>query len=78
MKMVKGICNNLQYLNIVSDHTNLIMIFFFSHVSHPFAAGVTLDKLSAFTVDDNGDETFVTGGALDNIQKVRLSSVSKF
>lgn len=40
-----------------------------SHVSHPFAAGVTLDKLSAFTVDDNGDETFVTGGALDNIQK---------
>ncbi|KNA21084.1 hypothetical protein SOVF_046540 [Spinacia oleracea] len=40
-----------------------------SNVGHPFAAGVTLDKLSAFTVDNNGNETFVTGGSLDNIQK---------
>ncbi|KAK9698879.1 hypothetical protein RND81_08G137700 [Saponaria officinalis] len=40
-----------------------------SNMDHPFAAGVTLDKLSAFTVDDNGNETFVTGGALDHIQK---------
>ncbi|XP_021768084.1 uncharacterized protein LOC110732449 isoform X1 [Chenopodium quinoa] len=40
-----------------------------SNAGHPFAAGVTLDKLSAFTVDNNGNETFVTGGALDNIQK---------
>ncbi|XP_074317635.1 uncharacterized protein LOC141653693 isoform X2 [Silene latifolia] len=40
-----------------------------SNPDHPFAAGVTLEKLSAFTVDDNGNETFVTGGALDHIQK---------
>lgn len=40
-----------------------------SNLGHPFAVGVTLDKLSAFTVDNNGNETFVTGGALDRIQK---------
>lgn len=45
----------------------------FSNVGHPFAAGVMLDRLSAFTVDDNGNETFVTGGALDSIQKVCVS-----
>ncbi|CAA0838075.1 pleckstrin homology (PH) domain-containing protein [Striga hermonthica] len=40
-----------------------------SNPGHPFAAGVMLDKLSAFTVDDNGEETFITGGALERIQK---------
>ncbi|KAG4206342.1 hypothetical protein ERO13_A03G003250v2 [Gossypium hirsutum] len=40
-----------------------------SNPGHPFAAGLTLEKLSAVTVDDNGKETFVTGGALDRIQK---------
>lgn len=40
-----------------------------SNPEHPFAAGVTLGKLSAVTVDDNGMETFVSGGALDRIQK---------
>ncbi|GER35434.1 pleckstrin homology (PH) domain-containing protein [Striga asiatica] len=40
-----------------------------SNPGHAFAAGVMLDKLSAFTVDDNGEETFITGGALDRIQK---------
>nr|AFN89138.1 vacuolar protein sorting 13 [Mesembryanthemum crystallinum] len=40
-----------------------------SNIGHPFAVGVTLNKLSAFTVDDNGNETFATGGALDHIQK---------
>lgn len=40
-----------------------------SNLGHPFAAGVTLEKLSAVTVDDSGKETFVTGGALDRIQK---------
>ncbi|KAK4844286.1 hypothetical protein QYF36_018501 [Acer negundo] len=40
-----------------------------SNTGHPFAAGVTLEKLSAVTVDDNGKETFVTGGALDRVQK---------
>ncbi|KAJ4846821.1 hypothetical protein Tsubulata_004613 [Turnera subulata] len=40
-----------------------------SNPGHPFAAGLTLGKLSAVTVDDNGMETFVTGGTLDRIQK---------
>ncbi|CAK8539544.1 unnamed protein product [Lathyrus sativus] len=40
-----------------------------SNPGHPFAAGVSLDKLSAVTVDDSGKETFITGGALDRIQK---------
>ncbi|KAK4786568.1 hypothetical protein SAY86_010401 [Trapa natans] len=40
-----------------------------SNPGHPFAAGVTLEKLTAVTVDDNGMETFVTGGALEHIQK---------
>ncbi|ERN15489.1 uncharacterized protein LOC18443778 [Amborella trichopoda] len=40
-----------------------------SNPGHPFAAGATLAKLSAVTVDDSGKETFVTGGALDHIQK---------
>lgn len=46
------------------------MVSFCSNPGHPFAAGVTLEKLSAVTVDDSGKETFVTGGALDRIQKV--------
>lgn len=41
-----------------------------SNPGHPFAAGITLERLSAMTVDENGRETFVTGGALDHIQKV--------
>ncbi|XP_057487524.1 uncharacterized protein LOC130773593 isoform X2 [Actinidia eriantha] len=40
-----------------------------SNPGHPFASGVTLERLSAVTVDDNGKETFVTGGALERIQK---------
>jgi len=40
-----------------------------SNDGHPFAAGLTLAKLAAVTVDESGKETFVTGGALDRIQK---------
>ncbi|KAG0604101.1 hypothetical protein M758_10G145000 [Ceratodon purpureus] len=40
-----------------------------SNFGHPFAAGLTLAKLAAVTVDENGKETFVTGGALDRVQK---------
>ncbi|ESW28603.1 hypothetical protein PHAVU_002G003000 [Phaseolus vulgaris] len=40
-----------------------------SNPGQPFAAGVMLDKLSAVTVDNTGKETFITGGALDHIQK---------
>lgn len=49
------------------------MFLHFSNPGHPFAAGLTLEKLAAVTVDENGKETFVTGGSLDRIQKVRLS-----
>ncbi|GAB2263603.1 hypothetical protein Droror1_Dr00025737 [Drosera rotundifolia] len=41
-----------------------------SNPGHPFAAGVTLEKLAAVTVDEDGNETFATGGALDHIQKL--------
>ncbi|XP_031502249.1 uncharacterized protein LOC116265643 [Nymphaea colorata] len=40
-----------------------------SNPGHPFAAGATLAKLSAVTVDESGKETFATGGALGGIQK---------
>ncbi|XP_024994007.1 uncharacterized protein LOC112527539 isoform X2 [Cynara cardunculus var. scolymus] len=40
-----------------------------SNLGHPFAAGVTLEKLSAATVDDSGKEAFVTGGALELLHK---------
>ncbi|CAI9095544.1 OLC1v1031527C1 [Oldenlandia corymbosa var. corymbosa] len=40
-----------------------------SNFGHPFASGVTLDKLLAVTVDDSGQEIFATGGALERIQK---------
>ena len=48
------------------------LLFHFSNPSHPFVAGLTLEKLSAVTVDDSGKETFVSGGALGRIQKVPL------
>lgn len=47
-----------------------------SNPGHPFAAGVSLEKLSAVTVDDDGKETFITGGALDRIQKVFFLHIS--
>ncbi|GMH29787.1 hypothetical protein Nepgr_031630 [Nepenthes gracilis] len=50
-----------------------------SNPGHPFSAGVTLEKLSAVTVDDNGNETFATGGALDRIQKsVKLERLAVY
>jgi len=67
----------------VGNYTNFFFFFFFddvlrlnnkylyfrSNAGHPFAAGLTLAKLAAVTVDENGKETFVTGGALDRVQK---------
>lgn len=40
-----------------------------SNPGHPFAAGITLEKLASVTIDDNGNEIFITGGALEHIQK---------
>lgn len=48
----------------------ILWLLFCSNPGHPFAAGATLAKLSAVTVDESGKETFATGGALGSIQKV--------
>ncbi|KAL8205058.1 hypothetical protein R6Q57_010681 [Mikania cordata] len=40
-----------------------------SNPGHPFSVGVTLAKLAAFTVDEKGNETFDTSGALDKLRK---------
>ncbi|KAI5072395.1 hypothetical protein GOP47_0012501 [Adiantum capillus-veneris] len=40
-----------------------------SNLGHPFAIGLTLKKLAAVTVDENGKETFISSGPLDRIQK---------
>ncbi|KAI7737217.1 hypothetical protein M8C21_020745, partial [Ambrosia artemisiifolia] len=45
-----------------------------SNPGHPFAVGVTLAKLAAFTVDKKGNETFDTSGALDKLRKLELAN----
>ena len=47
---------------------------FYSNPGHPFCFGVTLAKLAAVTMDEQGNETFDTSGALDKLQKVSLFS----
>jgi Vacuolar protein sorting-associated protein len=37
--------------------------------NNPFACGLTIEKMSAVTVDDSGQPTFTTGGALEGIHK---------
>ena len=41
-----------------------------SNPGHPFASGITLAKLAAVTMDEEGNETFDTSGALDKLRKV--------
>lgn len=45
-----------------------------SNSGHPFASGFTLSKLAAVTVDEDGNETFDAGVALDKLRKVRTHS----
>ncbi|GAB4828173.1 hypothetical protein Ancab_035090 [Ancistrocladus abbreviatus] len=40
-----------------------------SNPGHSFTCGVTLAKLAAVTMDDQGNETFDTSGALDKLRK---------
>ncbi|XP_026458441.1 putative vacuolar protein sorting-associated protein 13A [Papaver somniferum] len=40
-----------------------------SNPGHPFSSGVTLAKLAAVTMDEHGNETFDTSGALDRLRK---------
>ncbi|MCD7458981.1 hypothetical protein HAX54_039762 [Datura stramonium] len=44
-----------------------------SNPGHPFSCGVTLAKLAAVTMDEQGNETFDTSGALDKLRKGDLS-----
>lgn len=70
MRILRG--NNWPF-NYYFFYTIILISFCFlcSNPGHPFAVGATLRKLSALTVDDFGKETFATGGALQNIQKVK-------
>ncbi|KAJ3675683.1 hypothetical protein LUZ60_004725 [Juncus effusus] len=40
-----------------------------SNPGHPFCSGITLSKLAAVTVDEQGKETFDTSAALDKLRK---------
>ncbi|KAG8370579.1 hypothetical protein BUALT_Bualt14G0131800 [Buddleja alternifolia] len=40
-----------------------------SNPGHPFSCGMTLAKLAAVTMDEQGNETFDTSGALDKLRK---------
>ncbi|KAJ4951540.1 hypothetical protein NE237_028372 [Protea cynaroides] len=64
--LINTIIGNLK-LSITNIHIRYEDIE--SNPGHPFASGVTLAKLSAVTTDDSGKETFVTGGALERVQK---------
>lgn len=55
-----------------------LTFFCCSNPGHPFAAGLSLAKLAAVTVDEDGKETFVTGGALDRVQKASCSCHAKY
>lgn len=44
-----------------------------SSPGHAFAAGVTLERVGAHTVDDKGRQTFVTHNPLELLRKVRSS-----
>ncbi|RAL47445.1 hypothetical protein DM860_013410 [Cuscuta australis] len=41
-----------------------------SHPGYPFCCGITLAKLAAVTMDEQGNETFDTSGALDKLRKL--------
>lgn len=47
-----------------------LLCFVHSNPGHPFSCGVTLAKLAAVTMDEQGNETFDTSGALDKLCKV--------
>lgn len=47
---------------------------FCSNPGHPFCSGVTLAKLAAVTMDEQGNETFDASGALDKLRKVSFIS----
>lgn len=48
------------------------MTHYCSNPGYPFSTGITLAKLAAVTMDDQGNETFDTSGALDKLRKVNI------
>jgi vacuolar protein sorting-associated protein 13A/C len=63
-------------LVFIRDSSEILASFFSyfnnicsSNPGHPFAAGITLAKLAAVTMDEEGNETFDTSGALDKLRK---------
>ena len=45
-------------------------VTFYSNPGRPFCSGVTLAKIAAVTIDEQGNKTFDTSGALDKLLKV--------
>jgi glucan phosphoethanolaminetransferase (alkaline phosphatase superfamily) len=69
-------------LVFIRDSSEILASFFSyfnnicsSNPGHPFAAGITLAKLAAVTMDEEGNETFDTSGALDKLRKVSFLSL---
>lgn len=62
--------NCIQFEHALSASKNNCL--FCSNPGHPFCSGVTLAKLAAVTMDEQGNETFDTSGALDKLRKVSL------
>ncbi|EOY20820.1 Calcium-dependent lipid-binding family protein, putative [Theobroma cacao] len=48
----------------------VVIMCLFCNPGHPISSGVTLAKLAAVTMDEQGNETFDTSGALDKLRKV--------
>ncbi|KAL6841988.1 hypothetical protein ACP4OV_028188 [Aristida adscensionis] len=48
-----------------------------SNSGHPFACGFTLSKLAAVTVDEDGNETFDAGVALDKLRKLKSVELNR-
>ncbi|KAE9455056.1 hypothetical protein C3L33_13039, partial [Rhododendron williamsianum] len=51
------------------DSVRLVDVYSSGALGHPFSCGVTLAKLAAVTMDEQGNETFDASGALDRLRK---------
>jgi len=72
MKILSGLLNNICFsLFLFSCIFLMFSLILLSNSGHPFASGFTLSKLAAVTVDEDGNETFDAGVALDKLRKVR-------
>jgi vacuolar protein sorting-associated protein 13A/C len=44
---------------------------------HPFACGITLDRISGYTVDEEGREAFITNNPLKMLRKASVFGLSE-